>query len=151
MRPRIGILGGGQLGVMLAESLLPLDAEVTLYDRDASAPAARHTGFVQARFDDDALQKLFARTDYVTYESENIPVAPLTPFGAQLRPGIDVLRVAQDRRLEKRFLARYGLPTVPFVEAATAADVADAFDRLGGPAILKTALGGYDGKGQWSC
>ncbi len=145
--------------MMLAESLLALDRDVavTLYDPDEAAPAYTRISdfvgcdFVAAPFDDaDALRALFARVDRVTFESENIPVAPLERYAAQLVPNADVLRIAQDRRLEKRFLASHGFPTVPFVEVPHASDVAAAFARFGGPAILKTALGGYDGKGQWS-
>ncbi len=78
-------------------------------DPDPGAPArTRQANFVAARFDDAiALAELFARTDRVTFESENIPAGPLQPFFAQLSQSIDVLRVAQDRRLEKRFLMRH--------------------------------------------
>jgi 5-(carboxyamino)imidazole ribonucleotide synthase len=152
---RVGILGGGQLGCMLADSLHALGASVAFYEPAASAPA--HRRFADATcapFEDrDALSAFFARCDAVTYESENVPTAPIAslPPGAldKLRPGLHVLRVVQDRVEEKAFFARSGLPSAATRALTTIAELPGVASEIGFPFILKTAQGGYDGKGQW--
>lgn len=149
---RVGILGGGQLGLMLAEALLPLDAEVAVYDPDPAAPAGRRLPDVTARpwTDDAALRAFAARCDVVTYEFENIPAAAAEVCAATttLWPAPHVLQTTQDRAREKEFLARAGLPHVPFRTGCTPADLEGAARDIGFPCVLKTARGGYDGKGQ---
>ena len=152
---RVGILGGGQLGVMLAESLYALNAEVALYEPAKGSPAERRLADVTcAAWDDaEALFAFFARCDVVTYESENIPTDPLRalPESEQrkIRPGLHVLEIVQDRVEEKRFCARAGLPTAAFRALEEISELPGAAAELGFPFILKTARGGYDGKGQW--
>lgn len=152
---RVGILGGGQLGLMLAESLYAMNADVAVFDVGRNGPAARRLADVTESSweDSEALRTFFARCDVVTYESENIPTGPLRalPEAEQLkiRPGLHVLEIVQDRVEEKRFCARAGLPTAAFRALEDISELPSAAADLGFPFILKTAQGGYDGKGQW--
>jgi len=149
----IGILGGGQLGRMLALAAARLGLDVVILTPDESSPAARvakHT--IVAAYDDPAaLQALAQAADVVTYEFENVPVRAveaLMALGAAVAPGPDALRVAQDRVEEKSFLNAADAPTVAFAQIDSAADIAAALPRIGLPALLKTRREGYDGKGQ---
>lgn len=152
---RVGILGGGQLGCMLADSLHALGASVAFYEPAAAAPAHhRFSDTTCAPFGDpDALASFFERCDAVTYESENVPTAPLQALPGRaidkLRPGLHVLRVVQDRVEEKAFFARCGLPCADTRALASIAELPSVASEVGFPFILKTAQGGYDGKGQW--
>lgn len=152
---RVGVLGGGQLGLMLAESLYPLNHDVAIYEPGANGPAERRLADVTvAPFEDlEQLGAFFDRCDVVTYESENIPTAPLRDLGdralAKLRPGIHVLEVVQDRVEEKRFLRRTGLPCADFRVVDRIELLPEIAADFGFPFILKTARGGYDGKGQF--
>jgi len=149
---RIGILGGGQLSVMLAESVLPLGADVAVYDPDPAAPARTRLRDVTTRpwTDHTALAAFAGRCDVVTYEFENIPASAVDTCAATTRvwPRPEVLGTTQDRQREKRFLADAGLPHVPFRSVATRRDLERAASELGYPFVLKSSRGGYDGKGQ---
>lgn len=114
----------------------------------ASHVAAQTT--VAAYEDDDALAAFARAVDVVTLEFENIPYESLRRIEAltPLRPGWPVLRVSQDRRLEKDFLTDIGIATAPYAKLECEADLARALADLGCPAIIKTARLGYDGKGQ---
>ncbi len=149
---RVGILGGGQLGTMLAESLFHLDADVVIYDADPTAPAVvRYDAAVAAKWDDlDAVRAFAARCDVVTYEFEHIEAGPLRHLGdVEIIPSIDVLETAQDRAREKAFLAANQLPHVHFAVIRGEAELRAAARTFGWPFILKTVRGGYDGKGQF--
>ncbi|MFT3840295.1 MAG: ATP-grasp domain-containing protein [Myxococcaceae bacterium] len=148
----IGILGGGQLGLMLAESLARLDATVTVLDPAADAPAhGRVDELVVASFTDQAkVDSVFTRCEKVTFDWENIPAAPLEKHAAKLLPSLSVLKTAQDRSKEKGFLSANGFPCVRHQALALGADPREAAKAFGLPCILKSSLGGYDGKGQWS-
>jgi len=150
MTPRIGILGGGQLGLMLSESLHHLGAEVTVLEKDPDAPCARRlAGVIEAPYDDaKALEELFSRCDVVTFDSENVPSQPLEPWAAKLKPSLEVLRTSQHRALEKKFLSDNGFRTVRHRVVAAGEDIRAAAAELGFPCIVKSVLGGYDGKGQ---
>ncbi len=150
MTPRIGILGGGQLGLMLAESLHHLGAEVTVLEKDPDAPCARRlAGVIKKPYDDQkALEELFGRCDAVTFDSENVPSEPLEPWADKLKPSLEVLRTSQHRALEKQFLAANGFRTVKHRAVAAGEDIRAAAQELGFPCIVKSVLGGYDGKGQ---
>ena len=149
---RVGILGGGQLGSMLATALRKLDAEVSIYDPDPAAPALLRGGRgVTASWSDRAALSAFvAGCDVVTYEFENVETAVLRVLAEQrpIRPSVEVLATSQDRVAEKRFMAAAGLPHVAFRAVASAAELPGALSDFGLPAIVKTARGGYDGKGQ---
>jgi 5-(carboxyamino)imidazole ribonucleotide synthase len=149
----IGILGGGQLGRMLALAAARLGFDVAILTPDADSPAGRvaaHT--IVAPYDDDAaLTELARLSDAITFEFENVPaavVARLQALGAQVAPGPAALATAQDRVTEKSFFEANGVPTVAFAAIETADDIAPALERLGAPALLKTRREGYDGKGQ---
>jgi 5-(carboxyamino)imidazole ribonucleotide synthase len=146
----IGIIGGGQLGRMLAMAAAELGYRCHIFAPDddpcAAAVAAAHT---KAAFDDaDALAKFAAAVDVVTYEFENLPVAPLAAVGAKMRPGARSLASAQDRCVEKEFVASVGGRVAPWRTIDGPADVDAAIAGLGLPLVLKSRRFGYDGKGQ---
>ena len=129
-----------------------LDATVTVLEPDPDSPARRRLPDVIVAGTDDpaALAALCERSDVVTYEFENIAVPPLVPFAARhtFWPSLRVLEVSQDRALEKTFLRDHGFPVAEHVVVRPGEDVLAAAMGFGFPAILKTARGGYDGKGQ---
>ncbi|MGX1198852.1 5-(carboxyamino)imidazole ribonucleotide synthase [Parvibaculum sp. MBR-TMA-1.3b-4.2] len=148
----IGILGGGQLGRMLATAAAELGLTVHVYCPDENSPAfdvaAEKT--VAAYDDAEALARFADNVDVVTYEFENVPaetVRILTEH-APVRPGALALATAQDRLAEKTFIAEQGIRTAPFRAVDDAAGLAQAIADLGTPSILKTRRFGYDGKGQ---
>ncbi len=147
----VGILGGGQLGLMLAESLRRLNTEAVVLEDDPDSPCAmRLAGVMPFAYDDaEGLKALFSRVDSATYDSENIPSAPLLPYASKLKPSLHVLQISQDRAKEKSFLAGHGFRPVAFSAVPEGADVAAAVMAFGLPCIAKSALGGYDGKGQY--
>ena len=148
----IGILGGGQLGRMLAVAAARLGLRAHVYDPAADCPAAQvcaaatHAGWDDAA----ALARFAASVDVVTYEWENVPTTALDALEAArpIRPNRRALAVSQDRVSEKTFLNGIGLATAPWAEVTDAATLDAALARIGCPAILKTARMGYDGKGQ---
>ena len=149
----IGILGGGQLGRMLALAAARLGLDIVVLDPDPDAPATRVAcQGIAAPYDDrDAIGMLANRVRFATYEFENVPVASierLAESGVVVRPGAKALRVAQDRMAEKTFLEDLGIPVAPWLPVATAPDAEAAHAALGAPGILKTRRLGYDGKGQ---
>lgn len=149
----IGILGGGQLGRMLALAAAPLGFHVHIYAPEDESPAAEAAAtLTRGRYDDEARLTAFAASvDVVTYEFENVPAAcaALLDRLKPVRPGVKALEVAQDRVIEKSAMRAMGLGTAPFAKADDAEEARDAFAALGGgPAILKTRRLGYDGKGQ---
>lgn len=149
----IGILGGGQLGRMLAEAAARLGFDVAILEPEADSPASRVArATLVADYDDPEALAAFAEAcDVVTYEFENVPAAAverLIALGAAVAPGPKALAAAQDRVEEKTFLNGVGAQTVAFAAVETAAEVADAVARLGTPCLLKTRRHGYDGKGQ---
>jgi 5-(carboxyamino)imidazole ribonucleotide synthase len=147
----IGILGGGQLGRMLAVAASRLGFRAHIYE-PGDAPAAQvAAAWTRAGYDDVAALEAFARSvDVVTYEFENIPVAALDAIEAvrPIRPGREALRVSQDRVTEKDFLSGLGLAVAPYADVPDLAALEAAVARIGVPAILKTRRLGYDGKGQ---
>ena len=146
----IGIVGGGQLGRMLAIAAARLGYKCHIFDpheRPCAADVAAQ--FTRAAFDDAAAMRRFADVvDVATYEFENLPVEPLKALGDKLRPGTRSLAVAQDRALEKQFIGDCGAAVAPWrtVDSMTPVDIAAA--DLGLPMVLKTRRYGYDGKGQ---
>lgn len=148
----IGILGGGQLGRMLAIAAAQLGFRTHIFCPEADSPAfdvaAAH---ICADYADEAALAAFASgVDCVTLEFENVPVEAIA-FLSQKRPiapSAAALRVTQDRWEEKRFLRGLGLMTAPFAKVDSLADIQTAIAELGLPAILKTRRFGYDGKGQ---
>jgi 5-(carboxyamino)imidazole ribonucleotide synthase len=148
----IGILGGGQLGRMLALAAAQYGLKAHIYTPEADSPAfdaaAQHTC---AAYDDEAALIRFARTcDVVTYEFENVPrrSAEIVGSFAPLRPDSDALATTQDRLSEKTFVAGLGIATAPFRAVGSEEEFRTALDEIGRPAVLKTRRFGYDGKGQ---
>lgn len=147
----VGILGGGQLGLMLEEALSKLHAQVLVLEPDPQAPAAvRVKSVLAAPFEHaSAIAELFRRCDVVTYDSENIPVGPLLPHAPKLVPSLRVLETSQDRMREKSFLNQHGFRTVHWQPVPEGADLPTAVKTFGVPCIVKSARFGYDGKGQY--
>ncbi len=150
----IGILGGGQLGRMLAIAAARLGFRVVIYEPAADCPAARTADdHVSAAWDDmAALDAFAARCDVVTYEFENVPVETVERIAATtpVRPGAQTLAVAQDRLHEKDFIRELGIATAPYVtvDDAQTLNIGLANPMAQAGAILKTRRLGYDGKGQ---
>lgn len=149
---RIGILGGGQLGRMLALAAARLGYESVIFCPEDNCPAALVTRqHIKAEYSDAAALTAFAgAVDLVTFEFENIPTDTLAFLAKQVEiaPGIEALRVSQDRLLEKEFLTRNGIDVAPYAPFDDADSLATAFGEIGRPAIAKTRRFGYDGKGQ---
>jgi 5-(carboxyamino)imidazole ribonucleotide synthase len=150
---KIGILGGGQLGRMLALAAARLGFDVVVLTPEADAPASRVADrTVLAPYDDaPALAELAQACAIVTFEFENVPaevVAALHGLGVPTAPSDLALATAQDRVIEKTFFRDQGIATVDFAAVDTADDIVAGLARLGGPALLKTRRDGYDGKGQ---
>lgn len=148
----VGILGGGQLARMLALAAGPLGIRCHVFAPEADSPAfqvaAERT--IASYADFQALERFARAVDVVTYEFENVPAetAAFLETRVPLAPSASALRTAQDRILEKTFIARLGIPVAPFAEVSDLASLESALDRIGTPAILKTRRFGYDGKGQ---
>jgi 5-(carboxyamino)imidazole ribonucleotide synthase len=149
-RPRVGIVGAGQLGRMLALAGYPLGIDCTLLDRSADAPGAQVAALVRGELGDPAaLEELAAAVDVVTLEIENVAVEPLEALRSRraVFPPPSAVAAAQDRLAEKTLFRSLGIPTAEFVTIDTEADAAGA-ERLGWPVIVKTRRLGYDGRGQ---
>ena len=148
----IGVLGGGQLGRMLAQAATRLGYRFHVYEPQADCPAgAVAHKEVNAPYEDLAALAAFAREcDVVTYEFENVPAAPLKHIEAlaQLHPHWSVLETTQNRSREKRWLRDNGFPHARFAEVAADGDLAAGLREVGVPCVVKTADFGYDGKGQ---
>jgi len=148
----IGILGGGQLGRMMAFAAARLGYRVHIFAPEADSIAAEVCSrFTCAEYTDtQALARFAADCAVVTYEFENVPVAPLVALGdTPLLPNASALETAQDRLAEKSFVAKLGGRPAPFMAVNSKADLLRAVAEIGTPAILKTCRDGYDGKGQW--
>ncbi len=145
----VGILGGGQLGRMLAIAAARLGLKTRIYCPEADPPAGDVAASVtRAAYDDAAALAAFAATvDVLTFEFENVPAAPLAGLSVPVFPGPKALEVAQDRVDEKTFLNSIGASTAPFRAVASASDLAAALSEIGA-GVLKTRRFGYDGKGQ---
>ncbi|MBX3532134.1 MAG: 5-(carboxyamino)imidazole ribonucleotide synthase [Rhizobiaceae bacterium] len=148
----IGIIGGGQLGRMLAMAAARLSYRTVILEPQVDCPASQMANRqIVAGYDDpQALAELAAGCDVVTYEFENVPVSAAEALAAQVPvfPPPSALEVSQDRLVEKRFLNSIGLPTAPFRAVDGDDDLAEAIAAFGGDGILKTRRMGYDGKGQ---
>ncbi len=146
----IGIIGGGQLGRMLCIAAAQLGYRCHIYDpHEAPCAAQVAASFTRGSFNDaEAIARFAALCDVVTFEFENLPIAPLDALGDKLRPATHSLAVTQDRATEKRFLDAAGVRIAPWAEVGDEASLAAAIATLGLPLLLKTRRFGYDGKGQ---
>lgn len=148
----IGIIGGGQLGRMLAMAAARLGYETIILEPDSNAPAEQvaNTQIVADYDDPAALQQLADLCDVVTYEFENVPVEAVKWLESRVpvRPGSKALEVAQDRLLEKAMARQLGGETALFAAVSKRSELDGAISVTGLPAVLKTTRLGYDGKGQ---
>ena len=148
----IGILGGGQLGRMLALAAAQLGFKCHVFAPNPDAPAfdVVHRVTMADYTDTGALDRFATDVDVITYEFENIP-AETAMFLAARKPVVpdpQVLAIIQDRAVEKEFVASLGIPVTPFARVDSGDQIAAALERVGRPAVLKTRRFGYDGKGQ---
>jgi 5-(carboxyamino)imidazole ribonucleotide synthase len=149
---RIGVLGAGQLGRMLALAGIPLGLEFRFYDPVPNSPASHVSPQICADFDDTASLSQFADgIDVATFEFENVPVQAVEFLQRRVpvHPGPFALQSAQDRLSEKTLFQQLGFKTPHFAPVATIEELRDAVHHCGLPAILKTRRLGYDGKGQF--
>jgi 5-(carboxyamino)imidazole ribonucleotide synthase len=148
----IGILGGGQLGRMLAISASRLGFKSHIFDPDQAAPGSQVSAFTTAApyNDINALTNFAKSVDIVTYEFENIPTEALDAIEnyVSIFPSRNALYTSQDRLNEKIFLNNVGLKTAPFFNVESIDDFENAITKIGRKSILKTRRFGYDGKGQ---
>lgn len=148
----IGIVGGGQLGRMLAMAAARLGYKCHIYAPDETPPAAEVAAFFTrgAWDDEEALARFGRSVDVATYEFENIAAGPLAALAAEapLYPPRQALEIAQDRVREKRFVQELGGRSAPFAAVDDRAGLEAALAEIGVPAVLKTRRFGYDGKGQ---
>jgi 5-(carboxyamino)imidazole ribonucleotide synthase len=148
----IGIIGGGQLGRMLAMAAARLGLKAAIYNDENHAPAFQVTPLqIAAPYDDRNMLTGFAQIcDVITFEFENLPSDAIAHLASMkpVRPGQRALEITQDRLSEKNFVQSLGLKTAHFAAVSSADEAAGAFAQMNGLAILKTRRLGYDGKGQ---
>ncbi|MHB8704042.1 MAG: 5-(carboxyamino)imidazole ribonucleotide synthase [Candidatus Tyrphobacter sp.] len=150
----IGVIGGGQLGRMLALVAKRMGYRVVVLDPQPHSPCGQVADeqIVAAYGDLAAIEELGRRTQIVTYEFENIAIGSvehLEQHGYRVTPAGSVLRVTQDRAAEKALLRACGVPTTQFATVERPEDLDAALAIAGLPVVIKTVRGGYDGKGQW--
>lgn len=148
----IGIIGGGQLGKMMAQSAQKMGYKVIVLDPDADCPC-QHVAhqFINANYDDlAALESLGEASDVITYEFENISANQLQTLVSKFNvpQGYEAIQLLQDRLTEKETLQKANTQIAPFVQLTEKNDITQAVAEIGYPFIVKTRFGGYDGKGQ---
>lgn len=148
----IGVLGGGQLGRMLAHAATRMGYRIHVFEPQEDCPAGEVASreFNSDYKDKERLREFAEGCAAITYEFENVPVKPLWAIEdlVPLRPHWEVLETCQNRAREKNWLHRHGFPVVPFAEVEAGGDIAKAIKKVGLPCVVKTADFGYDGKGQ---
>lgn len=149
----LGILGGGQLGRMIALAGRALGYRFVTMDPTADAPCGQTADRqIVASYDDvEAAMQLASVSDVISYEFENVDaqVAEVLESRAYVPQGSRLLRITQNRIREKTAIREIGIPVAPFCVVNSLEDLQEAVRELGLPAVMKTATGGYDGKGQW--
>ncbi|GAB1716772.1 MAG: 5-(carboxyamino)imidazole ribonucleotide synthase [Nitrobacter sp.] len=148
----IGILGGGQLGRMLALAAARLGLKCQVFSPDPDSPAfdVVQNATCAEYADVEALELFAADVDVVTYEFENVPAATAMVLAARrpVLPDYRILETVQDRLLEKNFIAGLGVATAAYADVASPQALREAIEAVGLPAVIKTRRFGYDGKGQ---
>ena len=148
----IGIIGGGQLGRMMALSAKQSGFKIAVLDPTRNSPCGQVADVeINAAYNDvAALERLAVISDVITFEFENIDADSLDQIAekAYIPQGTDILRITQNRILEKRAIEKSGVKVAPYAEIYSVEDLDQAVEEIGYPSILKTARGGYDGKGQ---
>ena len=151
-QPTIGMLGGGQLGQMFCHAAKRAGVKTHVFCPGDGEPATLvcDEKTIAAYDNLEAVERFAQSVDAVTYEFENVPAATAAACAKHcpVRPGQQVLAVAQDRIVEKTTLQEHGIPVGPFAKVQSLDDLREAAKTIGVPAVLKTACGGYDGKGQ---
>ncbi len=153
--PTLGVVGGGQLGRMLAEAAAPLGIETVVSDPTPDPPAAPvASGVVEGGFGDtDTIQAVAERADYLTFEIELVDPDALETVrketGVPVHPDPETLRTIQDKLVQKRRLEEAGIPVPPFRAVGDRSDLEAAIDEFGYPVMLKARTGGYDGRGNF--
>ncbi|KRK97716.1 phosphoribosylaminoimidazole carboxylase ATPase subunit [Secundilactobacillus odoratitofui DSM 19909 = JCM 15043] len=149
----IGIIGGGQLGQMMALAAKAMGYHVGVLDPTPQSPAGQVADFqIVAEYDDQAaLSKLATHSDVLTYEFENVDQESLSQVEAMTRipQGINLLTITSHRLREKDFCKQHHLPVTPYASVKSMADLEHAIQHIGQPGLLKTVEGGYDGHGQF--
>jgi 5-(carboxyamino)imidazole ribonucleotide synthase len=148
---KVGVMGAGQLGQMLAFAGRNLGFEFRFISPDANAPAGRHAELVVSDYANEAALAHFADgLDVATYEFESIPAEAVKFVAGRVPvyPPLIALETAQDRSKEKSCFERLKIPTAPFAVVDSMNEVRQALEKIGVPAVLKTRTQGYDGKGQ---
>ena len=148
----LGIYGGGQLGRMLAMAARRMDYRTVTLDPDPDCPAAQVSDrHIAAAYDDvGAVAELARVSEVITYEFENVDASALESVSDRIEvtPSVSVLRMTQDRALEKTWLRSHDIPVADFQVVSDLDAAVEAVESVGLPAIMKTVRGGYDGKGQ---
>lgn len=148
---KVGIIGAGQLGRMLALAGYPLGLRFVFVDQSGDAPGGQVGEIIEGAFDDPAaLGRLADVADVVTFDVENVPEAAVRSISDRVRflPPVEALATAQDRLAEKRTFATLHIPTARFLPVATPEALELAVAQMGLPCVLKTRRLGYDGRGQ---
>ncbi len=149
----IGIIGGGQLGRMIALAAKAQGYRIAVLDPTEDCPCAQvaDIAIIGPYSDIDSLQKLAEVSDVITYEFENIDADGLRWLSenAYVPQGVRLLEVTQNRVTEKQAIVEAGVEVAPYMVVEKEEDIAEGLTKLGYPAVLKTARGGYDGKGQY--
>jgi 5-(carboxyamino)imidazole ribonucleotide synthase len=149
----IGIIGGGQLGRMMAISAKEMGFHVAVLDPMPNSPCGQVSDIeITAEYNDlEAIKQLASVSDVITYEFENIDAAALRWLSqhSYVPQGSDLLKTTQDRATEKRAITEAGLPVAPYLVINSKQDLLDGIKKIGIPCVLKTCRGGYDGKGQF--
>lgn len=147
---KIGIFGGGQLGRMMAQAALPLNLQCTFFEQQKDCPSSA-LGQIFSPQDDNGLQNFMQSADVFSLEFENTPVKDVDVLTQQktLYPPRQALAIAQNRLSEKALFDELNIPVAPYRAVHSLADLQQAVQDLGLPIVLKTATGGYDGKGQF--
>lgn len=148
----IGIIGGGQLGRMMALAAKEAGFKIAVLDPAMDSPCGQVADIrIVAKYDDEAaLEELAEVSDIITYEFENIDYEGLKRLSeiAYVPQGAELVRITQDRIAEKEAISNAGVPVAPYVTAETFEELISKADLINFPCIVKTARGGYDGKGQ---
>jgi len=154
MKKRLGIIGGGQLGMMITEAARNLGdkiSEITVLDPTENCPAAQAGAkqIVGGFKDKDAIEKLAEQSDIITYEIESGNTDVLSKLNAEIEPSPSTLGIIQDKLSQKKFLSKNGLPVSQFYEIVSIDDLHEKINELGLPVLLKARRDAYDGRGNF--
>jgi len=154
VKKRLGIIGGGQLGMMITEAAQNLNdeiSEITVLDPTENCPAAQAGAkqIIGDFKDKDAIVKLAEQSDIITYEIESGNTDVLSKLKAEIEPSPSTLSIIQDKLSQKKFLSKNGLPVSQFYEIISLGDLHEKINELGLPVLLKARRDAYDGRGNF--